>query len=256
MLDHQLDGIGKVVMDAAGLAAGESVLDVGCGCGSTTLSLARRVGEAGRAIGIDVSRPMLELARERARAEGVANATFVEADAQVHPFRPECDVLFSRFGVMFFDDPTAAFSNLHRALGREARLAFACWQALPKNPWMAMPMMAAMQHVQVDAPSSPDAPGAFAFADPTRVERILAEAGFRAISLKPLDVSIAIGGGMSLDETVEFLMEMGPLSRVLGSQPDDVRARVSGAVRAVVEENAGPDGVAMPGAIWLVTANA
>lgn len=256
MLDHQLDGIGSIVMDAAALSAGESVLDVGCGCGSTTLELARRVGGRGRATGIDISRPMLELARERARAAGVANADFVEADAQVHAFRPDHDVLFSRFGVMFFDDPTRAFANLHRALRGGGRLAFACWQALPRNPWMAMPMMAALEHVSVEAPASPHAPGPFAFADSTRVEGILAGAGFRGVEVKPLDVSISIGGGVSLDETVEFLLEMGPLGRVLGSQADDVKAKVSAAVRSVIEGHAGKDGVTMAGAIWVVTARA
>src|SRR5205085_5408254 len=150
---RQLDAVGGAAMDAANLGSADSVLDVGCGCGSTTLALARRVGSSGRALGIDISAPMLEVARRRAREEGLSNASFEQADAQVHAFRQEFDVLYSRFGVMFFDDPPLAFKNLHGAMRAGGRLAFVCWQALHKNPWMSVPMMAAFQHVTIDPPA-------------------------------------------------------------------------------------------------------
>jgi SAM-dependent methyltransferase len=256
MLDRQLDEVGAAAMEAARLAPGESVLDVGCGCGSSTLELARRVGPSGRATGLDISRPMLELARQRARSGGPANTNFLQADAQVFAFRPEFDVLFSRFGVMFFDDPVTAFANLHRSLRSGGRLAFVCWQNVRKNPWMLLPMMAAMQHISLDTPSSPDAPGPFAFADPARVESILGAAGFGRVVLRGLDVDLAIGGGVPLEETVAFLLEMGPLGRALGSIGVEQRARVAGAVRDVVAAHAGDDGVHMAGSVWIVTADA
>jgi SAM-dependent methyltransferase len=256
MLDRQLDAVGEAAMDAAHLVDGEVVLDIGCGCGSTSLALARRVAPSGRAVGLDISQPMLDLARQRARAEDVTNVSFTEADAQVHPFRPEFDVLFSRFGVMFFDDPDRAFTNLHAGLRSGARLAFVCWQALHKNPWMSVPMMAAFQHVTMDAPPSPDAPGPFAFAHSDRVEGILTRAGFRNIALRGLDVELPIGGGADLDDTVSFLLDMGPLGRVLTGADASVKAAVARDVRKSIAGYARDNGVEMAGAVWIVTADA
>ena len=256
VLDRQLDEIGKTVMDAARLQAGQTVLDVGCGCGSTTLELARRVGPGGNATGVDISHPMLELARERAKADGVANATFTEADAQAHAFRPEFDALYSRFGVMFFDDPVGAFTNLRRGLRSGARVAFACWQAVHRNPWMAVPMMAAMKHISIAMPSSPDAPGPFAFADAARVERILTEAGYRGVSVEGHDIGIVLGGGTDIGDTARLVMELGPLGRVLGDVSPEVRADVEREVRDAISGYMTANGVKMSGAIWLVTATA
>ena len=140
MLDRQMIAVGAATMDAARLEAGDAVLDVGCGCGSTTLAIARRLGASGRCTGIDISRPMLALARERARAAGLDNVTFVHEDAQTCELRPQFDVLFSRFGLMFFDDPVRAFSNLHRAMRGGARLAFVCWQPLHRNQPRQFPL--------------------------------------------------------------------------------------------------------------------
>lgn len=256
MLDHQLDEVGELALQAAALAPGDAVLDVGCGCGSTTLELARRVGPAGRATGIDVSRPMLELARRRAADDGVANAAFEEADAQSFAFRREFDVLFSRFGVMFFDDPVRAFTNLRTALKPDARVAFVCWQALPRNAWMARPLVAAMQHVTLEAPPDPHAPGPFAFADDERVRGILHAAGFRDAATRAVDVELTVGGGGDVDSAVDFLLDLGPLARALPALPDAKRAEVAGAVRDAIAGFAVDDGVRMPGAVWVVTARA
>ena len=256
LLDRQLDAIGTLAMDGLDLAAGASVLDVGCGCGSTTLELARRVGRTGRATGVDISRPMLALARERARQDGVGNAEFLEADAQSFGFQPGFDALFSRFGVMFFDDPTRAFTNLHGALRRDARLSFVCWQALPLNPWVVVPMMAAIKHVTIDMPASPDAPGPFAFADSSRVQGILDSAGFRDVTIEPKTVDMLLGGGTDIDDATSFLMDMGPLARVLGGIDDRTRAVIADEIREAIRGYAKPGGVAMPGAVWLVRARA
>ncbi len=149
LIEAQLAPLGRHAMDRAAIAAGERVLDVGCGCGQTTLELARRVGPRGSVLGADISSVMLGRARELAGAAGATNVRFEEADAQTHAFPPAgFDVLFSRFGVMFFADPRAAFANLRTALRPGARVAFVCWQALPLNPWMAVPLAAALQHFQ------------------------------------------------------------------------------------------------------------
>ncbi len=255
-LDHQLDEIGRMTMDAAGLEPGHAVLDIGCGCGSTTLEIARRVGPAGHATGVDISLPMLELARERAAAAGIANTTFLGADAQVHEFRPEFDVLYSRFGVMFFDDPVRAFANMRKGLRSGARVAFVCWQAIHRNPWMAVPVLAAMKHVAIPQPPSPEAPGPFAFADANRVERILAEAGYSAVAVDGRDVEIVLGGGSSVEETSELVLKLGPLGRILGDATPELRGLVQIEVRQAIEDFVTDRGVCMPGAIWLVTATA
>jgi len=254
MLDRQLDAIGSAAMDAATLVAGESVLDVGCGCGSTTLALARRVGPSGHVTGIDISGPMLEVARNRARDEHLTNVSFEQADAQVFPFERKFDVLFSRFGVMFFDDPPRAFANLHGAMRDGGRVAFVCWQALHKNPWMSVPMMAAFQHITIEAPPSPDAPGPFAFADASRTAGILDSAGFRDIAICGLDIDLSVGGGSDLDDTVSFVLDMGPLGRVLSGATPDIRSAVARDVRLSLVNYQKDNGVEMPGAIWIVTA--
>src|SRR6185369_15072156 len=194
-------------MDAAAVAAGERVLDVGCGCGSTTIELARRAGPTGHVVGADISGPMLADARARTAAAGLGNVELVHADAQTHAFPPSAfDLVFSRFGVMFFADPTAAFANLRGALRPGGRLAFVCWRSLPENPWMAVPLMAALQHLPPPTIPGPEDPGPFSFADRGRVERILGGAGWSDVTVTPLDETLTLPGG-EIPQTVGFLME-------------------------------------------------
>ncbi len=257
VIDDQIRPLGLAAMDRANLRPGERVLDVGCGCGDTTVELARRVAPGGAAVGIDISAVMLERARHRAGAAGVA-ARFELGDAQTHPFTPAtADVLFSRFGVMFFVDPTAAFTNLHRALRSGGRLAFVCWQSLPENPWMFVPLGAALQHLPPPSLPAPDAPGPFAFADPARVRGILGNAGFADVHLESVHRELSIGGGAGLDETVEFLLQMGPTAALLRDSPDPtLLPRVSDAVRASLIPYQTPQGIRMSSASWIVTAQA
>jgi SAM-dependent methyltransferase len=261
MIDAQIEGLGLRAMDRAGIAAGLKVLDVGCGCGQTTLVLALRVGPSGAVTAVDISAPMLDLARRRAAAAGVTNASFQLADAQTHRFEPGThDLLFSRFGVMFFADPAAAFTNLRRALGSSGRLTFICWQTIFENPWMLVPMMAASQHVQMPPPPGPGAPGPFAFADPELVRGILSQAGFRDIAFDDVRDELAIGAGGDLDTTVDFLLQMGPTARALGEAkitPDSPQfANLVKAVRESLVPYQTPRGVRMASATWIVTAKA
>lgn len=255
MLDRQLDDIGVVAMDAAAVATGDRVLDVGCGCGSTSLAAGRRVGSGGRVLGVDISQTMLELAERRARGEGLAHVEFAVADAQTHRFDARFDVVYSRFGVMFFADPVAAFANLASAMAPGGRLAFVCWQAMPLNPWMAVPVMQMLKHVTLDPPA-PDAPGPFAFADAAKVERILGAAGFRSVALDAREVELSVGGGEDLDATVEFVMEVGPVGRALAGRDPSLREAIWRDVRGALADYATPDGVRMKGAVWVVTAGA
>ena len=192
VLDDELGPLGEAGIALLAPKAGERVIDIGCGCGATSLDLAQAVGPGGAVLGVDISAPMLTVARTRAADAGLPQAKFIEGDAQVHGFDAGAfDSVFSRFGVMFFADPPAAFANIRRALKPGGRLTFVCWRAVMENPWMTLPAMAALQHLPplteaVDA----DGPGPFAFADPAKVRGILAAAGFADIDLKPHDQAI------------------------------------------------------------------
>ncbi|MBM4245881.1 MAG: methyltransferase domain-containing protein [Deltaproteobacteria bacterium] len=254
-LDQQLDELGRRAMDRAGIVPGETILDLGCGCGTTTLELAQRTGETGNVLGIDISAPMLELARRRAHDAGTRNARFELADAQTHQFScASRDVAFSRFGVMFFADPVAAFDNVRRALRPGGRLAFVCWQSLGQNPWMSLPLAAVAQHVALPPPAGPDAPGPFAFADRERVSGILQEAGFTDVAFETLEEPITVGGTPDLDQAVEFLLTMGPTQALLAQADEGVRAQVVQSVRAAMAPHHGPKGVRLPAAAWVVRA--
>lgn len=254
-LDAQLADLGTLAMERAAIVAGEAILDVGCGCGATTLELARRTGESGSVLGADISEPMLALARRRAAEAGLRNVQFELADAQTHAFAAASrDIVFSRFGVMFFADPTAAFANLHRTLRPGGRLAFVCWQALPLNPWMAVPLGVVAQHVTLPPPPPPGAPGPFAFADRERVTGILRDAGFADVDFEPTVGEMTIGGTADLDEAVAFLLTLGPSAALLADAGPEVRTRVVAAVRDAIAPHHGAGGVRMPAAAWLVRA--
>lgn len=250
-LDRQLEPLGLEAMRALAAMPGESLIDVGCGCGHTALELARRVGPDGAVLGVDISHPMLEVARRRAAATPDLTVSFREADVQTADLgAPVYDGAFSRFGVMFFSDPAAALANLRRSLRSGGRLAFVCWRPFADNPWMGAPMAAALPFLPVPAPVDPLAPGPFAFADADRVRTILTEAGFTAIDIRPHDTRI---GGGDVERTLQLAFRVGPLGAALREDPSRV-GLVADAVRRVLEAHLTPQGVLMPAAVWIVTA--
>jgi SAM-dependent methyltransferase len=252
-LDRQLEALGLEAMRVLAPAAGERILDIGCGCGETTLQLAARVGAAGAVVGVDISEPMLEVARRRPAPDAAARPEFRELDAQTDDLGAAAfDGVFSRFGVMFFADPTAAFANIRAALKPGGRLAFVCWRAFQDNPWMREPMAAAAPLLPPLPPVDPTAPGPFAFAEDGRVRAILGDAGFGGIAIDSFDVSI---GGSSVEETVNLTLRVGPLGRVLREMPEMADA-VVGAVRAAIQPYETANGVLMPAAVWIVSAKA
>ncbi len=175
---------------------------------------------------------MLARARERQTALGLKNLAFLHADAQTYPFeRERFDLIFSRFGVMFFDDPSVAFRNLRTALRADGRLCFICWQGLEKNEWVRVPLMAAARHVALPPPPPLGAPGPFAFADPDRVRSLLEAGGFKEVSFTPYETALSLGGATSEDEAVEFMIEIGPISRLLEGADAHVRTRVAQEIR-------------------------
>ena len=246
-----------VALDAAAPATGERVIDVGCGCGATVLELARRVGPTGHVLGLDVSEPMSARARERIAAEKMGNAKVVVDDAATYASpRDDADLLFSRFGVMFFADPAAAFANLRLAMRPGGRLLCMAWRPLAENPWFTVPMEAARPLLPPQPPPEPYAPGPFAFADAERVRGILAAAGWREASIVRHDKPMRLAGVGQLDAATEFATRVGPLARALAEVDADLRSRARQAVREALRASDGPSGIWLAGSIWLVAAGA
>ncbi len=253
--DAMLEPLGHEALDLAAPTRGESELDVGCGCGQTVLALAERVGPGGRVVGLDPSETMLELAGRR--SEALAQVRFEIGDAQTHAFGDErFDLVFSRFGVMFFADPVAAFANLRAALSDGGRLVFVCWQELERNDWARVPMQALLEHVPALPAAEPGAPGPFSFADRDRVEKILREAGFSSVRVEASLGTLSLGGARTLDEAVDFAFKIGPASRMLADQPPATVAAARESVREALAAHASDDGVRVSRATWLVTARA
>jgi SAM-dependent methyltransferase len=248
-LDAQLHDLGLKAMAALDICEGERVIDIGCGCGDTSMELARRVGGDGKVVGADISAPMLDVARRRAAELGLGQVNFVEADAQIHDFEP-ADAAFSRFGVMFFADPVAAFANIRRALQPAGRLGFVCWRVMAENQWMAIPLAAVAPLLPATPPPPDNAPGPFAFADRDRVRRILADAGFTHVAIEPHDQAI---GQDDLESAVRTTMNMGPIGAALRENPL-LRAPITAAVRSALAPHVGAEGVKLPSATWIVTA--
>ena len=252
--DRMLAPFGDLVLAAAALQPGDLVLDVGCGCGSTTLAAARAVGH-GTAVGVDLSVPMLAQARANAASAGLRNVIFDEGDAQVHRFGRTFDVVVSRFGVMFFADPAAAFANLRDATRPGGRLAFACWQPLDANEWLTVTQAALAEHVPPPDPAEPGAPGMFSLAEPARIRQVLGEAGWREATVAPSEAPMLVGGG-SLEDAVAFVAT-GWLARSMLDGADAVtQDRAIGSVRDAFAGRSGPDGVRLGAAVWLVQASA
>lgn len=252
-IDQLFVGVTEAALAAAAPRRGESVLDIGCGTGTTLLRLAEAVGPEGRVLGVDISEQQLALARRRIDAAGATQARVVLDDAASHDFPPAAfDLAFTRFGVMFFADPVAAFSNIRRAMKPGGRLALTVFRPGTDNPW-ATASLAAIRHlVTTPAAPGPEEPGQFSWGDPARVRRILDGAGFRNVALAPLDVEFKIGA--SAAEAAEFAMFIGQGARLLHGQPDSIREAARSAFEAFFRTREGPEGVSLPGGLWLVSA--
>jgi len=200
---------------------------------------------------------MLDLATQRVRAERLSNATLHLADASTYPFeKAEFDLAFSRFGVMFFDDPVSAFANIRRSLRSGGRLAFLAWRALSENPWFSVPLAAALRHVPPSDAHDPDAPGPLSFADPNRVPRILDAAGFSAIEIQPRGAMMQLGGPKQLAQAADLASQLGPVSRALARGDQAAQAAAKAEILKTLGEHEGPEGVVLPAGVWFVSARA
>jgi SAM-dependent methyltransferase len=240
------------LLEAAGIGAADRVLDVGCGAGISTRAAARAATD-GHATGIDLSAPLLAEARRRSAAAGLANTTFVQGDAQVHPFEPAAfDVVLSRFGVMFFGDPVAAFGNVARALRSAGRLAVLSWQPLARNEWLLVLRRTLAAGRSLPEPPG-DAPGPFGLSDPDHVRRVLAAAGFESVSVAEVPGMVRLGA--DAEDAFDFVSGLGPTRGLLGGLDDGARRAALDELRAALAEHATPDGVLLGGFAWLTTAH-
>jgi SAM-dependent methyltransferase len=251
--DAVLAPVTEACLAAAAAQPGEQVIDIGCGCGGTSVALGRQVGASGRVLGIDISQPMLARAAELLPA-GLPVA-FVEADATDYAFPAgRFDLLFSRFGVMFFTEPVRAFANLRAALKPGGRLVFACFRRPQDNPFWMVPLTSAYAHVPRLPKLGPEDPGPFSFADPARVHRVLSEAGFAAIEMAAADFDLDLGGGAGVEAAVASVLELGPASQALDDQPAEIRAAVAASIREALAVHQRGPAVVLGCGIWLITA--
>jgi SAM-dependent methyltransferase len=249
--DHVLAPVAAVLLDATVLRPGEHVLDLGCGCATTTLAAARAVEPEGRACGIDLSAPMLDIARRRRADAGLTNVEFVQGDAQTQQFSPMFDAAISRFGTMFFADPTAAFVNIARAMRPFGRLCLATWQPLIANEWLMIPGAALLRYGTIPEPAD-GGPGMFAQSDPDTVTATLRAAGFDKIEMTPATVTLLLGD--DVEDATDYLATSGVGRAVLETVPAEKRVAAISAVGEVLAAHAGAGGVCLDGAIWIVTA--
>ncbi len=252
--DAVLAPVLSILLKRADIAPGQSVLDIGCGCGATTVAIAHAVGASGRVVGLDVSRPMLGRAQEQLK--GMRQASTLHADASTHRFEPLADLAISRFGVMFFGDPVAAFRNLKASLKQGGKLVFACWRGLNENPWMKVPLAAVYAAGVPPLPRpEPEQPGPFSFADPERVRRILNGAGYLAIEMTPFDLTLDIAAGQGLDAATQQAVTIGAAARALHDEAETLQTIARDTVRQALQPFCRADRVELGAAIWIVEAS-
>jgi SAM-dependent methyltransferase len=251
--DRTLGPAGDELLRRAAPNPGEHALDVGCGFGTTTLALARAVGAGGRVMGVDISAPMLGLARQRARDAAVDNVIWREGDAQEMdlPGR-HFDLIVSRFGVMFFDDPGAAFNHLQQAAKPGARLHFACWQPTAANAWYTFAARTLAPYLDVPPPQ-PDAPGPFAFGDVEWVSKLLLAAGFVDVVADKFEMTMIEGGSRGVNGAIEQLVR-GPVADAVAAAPEAARRSGLDALRAALALHLEDGEVRFPAAAWMVEA--
>jgi len=254
-VDRALRPFGEAMIEAARLQPGQRVIDVGCGCGGTTFSAAKRVGSAGRMVGIDISAPMIERAKKQ--SAGDSRLEFVCADAAAYEFAEPFDALLSRHGLMFFEDPVTALRHLRSQLRPNAIVSFVAWQSLADNDWLSVPLRSVRKALGVTSETTPPAgPSPFAFANRTYLQQVLAAAGFAFVDIQSFEAPVRMAEA-GADEAVAFVrLHAGPVGRLLSEVADELRARALLALHDDLAMLLQGDVLELKGAAWLVTAAA
>jgi len=248
--------VGDALLDAAHLAPGERVIDVGCGAGVTSLEIARRIGPSGSVVGLDISPTLVATATSRAKKAGLTNARFILGDASKADLGETFDCLFSRFGIMFFQDPYAAFAHMHGFVKPGGRTMFSCWGPQPDNPWVVEIMGIVSRYAELPPPV-PRAPGPFAFGEQDYMRDILVKAGFKDVSFASWKGGQYIGGpGSDAKSALQFLSEALFVGDTLKDLPEETRAKAEAELEDVLRSHETPGGVQMQGMAWLVGATA
>jgi SAM-dependent methyltransferase len=251
--DSVLCPIADLLLHHAAITPDERVLDVGCGCGATTIAAAQVTGPNGVVTGVDLSAPMLRVARDRASASGCETVSFAHADAQTDPLGGPFDVAISRFGTMFFSDPTAAFTNVAHHLNAQGRLCIVTWQPLAANEWLLVPGAALLRFGNLPDGADPGGPGMFAQSDPDTIELALVTAGFDGITITP--AAMELNFGRSVDDAVDYLADSGPGRAILDTIPTGRHDEAIGAVHHALLPHLHADrGVTLNAAVWVATA--
>lgn len=251
-MDEMLAPVTQALLNRCDVQKDERVLDVGCGCGDTSVQL----GQAGAAVwGIDISEPMLGRAKERAKALGLSKVAFAKTDAATQDLTPDHDLIVSRFGVMFFDDPEAAFRNLRAGLSPSGRLCFICWQPMANNPWVTTAGAAVAPFLAPpETPPDPHAPGPFALADRDRLRGILEGAGFAGIEIESVELTLHLAD--DLDEAMAMQTRIGPVARAIKELEGETQVQALAAARSALDEKMTDQGLRLGAACWLVHARA
>jgi SAM-dependent methyltransferase len=253
VLDRILAPVGALLVREAFPGSGAHVLDVGCGAGATTIDMVRSLEPMGSCLGVDISGPLVAAARARAAAEWPEGVEFIQADAQVHPFKPgSFDAVISRFGVMFFDDPEAAFANIRRAARHGATLTALVWRGPADNPFLTLAARTAAPLLPPLPVPGPDEPGQFAFADPERVRRILAASGWSDIDIVPADVPCSVAEA----DLSAYVTRLGPVGQALRDADESTRTRIADLLHAAYAPHVRDGAADFTAACWLVRARA
>jgi SAM-dependent methyltransferase len=253
IMDALLADHGESALAAAKLTGGDTVLDVGCGCGATTLGAAERIGQRGLAVGVDLSAEMLALARRRAAEGALANVRFELGDVESHPLQAQrFDAAISRFGIMFFENPPRAFASIQRAMRNGGRFAAVCWRSPSENPWITLPIEVVSPLVTIE-PVNLDLPGPFSLWSRDRTAALLEESGFAKVAVEPLDLPLVLG--KNVEEAAKAMVLLGPTGRALSGASGDVRQRAVDTLAAALEPYRDRGAVRMGSAAWLVTAH-
>ena len=253
-MDIMLNPLGERAIQELNLSGEKKILDIGCGCGATTLEIAKAVTQ-GEVIGVDISEPMLERATKTASDMMLNNTSFQVKDVQVDEMpRSYFDIAFSRFGVMFFEDPFEAFKNINHSLKDNGQLSFVCWQHASLNPWQSLSIQVIKEFLDLPAPA-PKSPGPFAFEDKSYINEILTESGFRDIEIKDNQEDIVMFSGKSIREACEDYLTINPVvTEMLKNSPTELREEILEALIGKFSDFHNNEGLLFPSATWIVTA--